>query len=203
MKIPTKISSFLIVLGLFGSSFILLQDTESLRLNEKISNHIALWAGVAAFISAAYVIASYLQTNYAFILSQRPHLRIRVENVMARISEQDHTLVHMTRILYENLTINPFEDLTIKVKVHNSKTVADISDLFSPKMFMAGHDARQRNFCTRTEILARGFEIESQFVASDPPKLSISYEFTFSQEVQQINIQQYAWDVTRKEWTIV
>ena len=202
MKPASYLSTLLVATGIVSSYIILTWDTAAFPIHDKASNVIALWATVAAFISAAFVIQSYIQTNLAFVLSQKPHLRIKVENLKPKKSEQDPTLVHMTRILYANLTINPFEDLTIHVKVSNSKTSADLSDLFTPKMFMAGSDERQRSFITREELLAHGFEIESEFTSKDIPKLSISYNFTFNGRPEHVSIQQYIWNVESKEWNI-
>lgn len=202
MRVSIVISLLLVLVGAITSYFIVTWDVASLPVSSKATTLVSLWACVSAFISAAFVIRSYLQTNRAFVLSQKPHLRIWVQNGNARTSQQDATPVHMTIVHYENMTLNPFQDLTIHVKVGNSKVSADLSELFSPKMFMSGRDQRQRSFPTKKQCLARGLDIEAEFPSDDPLKLSISYEFTFANKLEKVTIQMYFWDRGRKQWQL-
>lgn len=202
MRISILISVVLLLVGVVASYVISTWDVASLPVAAKASTLVSLWACVAAFISAAFVIRSYLQTNRSFVLSQKPHLRIWVQNGEAPASAEDPALVHMTAIHYENMTLNPFLDLTIGVKVKNSKVTIDLGNLFKPKMFMSGRDQRMRIFPTRNELLARGFELSSQSATQDPPILYISYSFTFDKRTELIEVQKYSWDASKKHWTL-
>ena len=202
MRTSILISVVLSLVGVAASYVIATWDVGSLPVAAKASTLVSLWACVAAFISAAFVIRSYLHTNRAFVLSQKPHLRIWVQNMTAKTSEQDPTLVHMTAIHYENMTLNPFLDLTIGVMIRNSKVAVDLGDLFKPRMFMSGRDQRQRTFQTKKELLNRGFELSSQSATQDPPLLCISYNFTFDKRAESIEIQKYSWDASRNQWTL-
>jgi hypothetical protein len=202
MRTSILISVALLVIGVSASYVIAAWDVAALPVAAKASTLVSLWACVAALISAAFVVRSYLQTNRAFVLSQKPHLRIWVQNMEAKTSEQDPTRVHMTAIHYENMTLNPFLDLTIGIKVKTSKATIDLSDLFKPRMFMSGRDQRQRTFPTRKELLARGFELSSPNGAQDPPILCISYSFTFDKRTESIEIQKYSWDASRNQWSL-
>lgn len=201
MRISLFLTAILVSIGCTVTALILSWDPNAFKVADKTSNIISLWACIAAFVSAAFVIRSYIQTNHAFVLSQKPHLGLIVENVTIN-NGTDSPQTHGTRIHYNNMTLNPFLDLTIKVMVKNSKATVDLSNLFSSSMFMAGQDRRQRIFSTRLELLSRGFELESEFTAKDIPQLFLSYEFTFQGALETISVQQYVWNVQAKQWQI-
>jgi hypothetical protein len=166
-------------------------------MKDIISDAIQIWICVGAFISVAYVIPSYLQTNWAFILSQKPALLLQAIDNLS-------TSEHFTRIHYENCSNNPFYDLSIFVKVTTSHTKVDLSDLFTKNMYMAPHDSRDRMFSTVNELKKRGFDLISSAQQNQEIILSIAYEFTYNRKTEVINVQEYFWDTSNQKpsWTI-
>ncbi|TOM79124.1 hypothetical protein, partial [Vibrio parahaemolyticus] len=70
-----------IVIVLVGSYLILFGKTITLEDSEVVTALIALFGTLGALISATFVVASYMQTNNAYIESQRPHLLILAESL--------------------------------------------------------------------------------------------------------------------------
>ncbi|MEC9361716.1 MAG: hypothetical protein VYC42_00710 [Pseudomonadota bacterium] len=193
MRTPILVSLLLIVGGAAGTYFIGAFDSSAFLPAEKASSIIAVWACVAAFVSAAFVIQSYLETNAAFQQSQMPHLRIWVQDATGPAGE------HFTCVNYENMTLNAFSDLTIHVAVKAKDVVVDLDSLFPDRMFMAGRDQRKRTFNTVKELGARGYQIESESAKAAPPRLCIAYDYTFAGRMQNVVIQEYEW---RRGWHI-
>lgn len=123
MRAPILVSLLLVASGASGTYFISVSDASAFPLAEKASSIIAVWACVAAFVSAAFFIQSYLETNAAFRLSKMPHLRIWVQDAQGPAGE------HLTRVNYENMTLNAFSDLKIHVALKTKDVVVDLSSL--------------------------------------------------------------------------
>lgn len=204
-RIPFMITIFLVVLGVV-STILLFQWGIDLGLNmaDIVSNFIQIWICVGAFVSVAYVISSYMHTNTAFILSQKPYLLLFLGEQEGQSSQENKQMVHMTVINYANNSVNPFYDLSLSIIVSTPNTIVDLSDLFTQKMYMAAHDSRQRNFVTIEELKKRGFNLNSAAEQNQQIILSLAYEFTFNKKREKVKVQEYFWDTSRYKphWTI-
>jgi hypothetical protein len=138
-------------------------------------------------------------TSQAFILSQKPHLLlVAVDQYVDKENEK----VHFTRIHYANKSTNPFYDLTIKIKVSTPNTTVDLSNLFAKNMYMAAHDARDRNFETKYELRKRGFDIDAAATSGQDIMLSLGYNYSFGRTLERIEVQDYIWESTKQKWSI-
>lgn len=182
----------LIIIGIGVTLFVLNTKIKS----DIVSNIIQIWMCVAALISVVFVISSYIQTNQAFIASQRPHLLL----IARGGPNQNNPAMHMTQIHYENKSNNPFYDLNILVRVSTQNTLVDLGNLFSPNMYMAVHDVRDRNFDTRLELSQRGFDIGAAVRANQTIILSLVYTFLFNNKKESIKVQEYIWQ--NGNWSI-
>lgn len=196
------ISFFILLAGIASALYILHSPSLRLSAYELVSSLIQLSIAIAAAISALFVIHSYVLTNKAFILSQKPHLYLicRGAHVDKNINGS-MVKTHVTQIHYENRSIKPFEDLTIKVSIMTEGLELKLDDLFSNKMYMASGDARDRNFETIMELKGRGFDISS-LKPKQKVFLKLAYSFSFLNKTETINVQEYIWDVTRQDWQI-
>jgi hypothetical protein len=167
-----------------------------LKMPEVVANIVQVWICVASFISATFVISSYVQTNAIFVLSQKPHLLLQV------VGGNDSNENHHTIILYTNRSASPFYDLSLFITISTPNTTIDLSDLFSPKMYMASHDQRQRDFVTLTELEKHNFDLAYNIEKKQEIVLSLSYQFTFNNEQIKIDVQKYKWDVEHQDWSI-
>ena len=182
----------LIIIGIGVTLFVLNTKIKS----DVVSNIIQIWMCVAALISVVFVISSYIQTNQAFIASQKPHLLL----IARGGPNQNNPTMHMTQIHYENKSNNPFYDLNILVRVSTQNTLVDLSNLFSPNMYMAVHDVRDRTFDTRLELSQRGFDIDAAVKANQTIILSLVYTFLFNNKKESIKVQEYIWQ--NGNWSI-
>lgn len=196
----------IILIGIAATLFLILGNNCFFIISnsELISNIIQIWIGVGAFISATIIIGSYIITNRAFILSQKPYLYLiaRNHNKIKR-DKNSNEFIHATQIHYENISNNPFYDLTINVRVSTLNTEVDLSDLFTKKMYMSAHDVRDRNFVTVDELNKRGFNLDSAINENKDILLSLNYTFTFNNKEEIIDVQKYKWDKSRMEWSIM
>jgi len=131
VRTPITITVILILLAVSFSIWLL--NTECFILSDAdiISNLILISTSLGAFISATFVIWSYIHTNEAFILSQKPALLLYVNNLKVKRSDNNLESLHMTQIAYKNTTNNTFYDLTIKVILNIASRTLDLSDLFT------------------------------------------------------------------------
>ena len=154
-KTPLFITCVLVLAAVLASLFISFSTSIELTDPELINAHLAIFACLGAFVSATFVIFSYLQTNRAFVESQRPHLLIQVQSFRARESATSDRTIPMSRIEYRNITNNRFTDLTISPMVSADNQTFDLSGLFREKMTMIGLDFRQRTFNPVEELRNR------------------------------------------------
>ncbi len=196
-KITASIVIFLVLLAAVGSWAIVYCDALELRPNEVVSSLIAVIASLGALISATFVVASYLQTNKAYVESQRPHLLILVESLKHNESGQP-----MSRILYHNITNNRFNDLTISVRIESDNKAYDLSHLFRKNMTMIGQDRRQRSFKPVEELSKAGLNLQETSSSGKEVKLMVGYEYTFNGVVDKVNAQQYRWNAGDQQWEI-
>ena len=199
--IPYLISIFLIFIGV-GVTLVLLFYIDQSRINSGlIDNIIQIWICVGALISVIFVLSSYIQTNRAFVLSNKPFLLLLVTN---EYKEEDFVSVHNTVIQYKNNSSNPFYDLSISVVVVSNSTFINLSELFSEKMYMSPGDCRFRRFSTIEELNKRGFDLVSESGAKRPITLSLSYQYTYNNRFERIKVQDYIWDTNleKPQWSI-
>ena len=120
MKAAVIISAILTILGLAASVFLGLNSGRiGLTSSDLIAHLVQIWLSVAAFISAAFVVTSYIHTNRAFQLSQKPQLLIQVLNEVHAPEEgsEKGQRFHGTNIYYRNVSLNQFEDLGMRVRL--------------------------------------------------------------------------------------
>ena len=196
-KVTISIVAFLVLLSAVGSWAIVYCDSLGLRPNEVVSSLIAVIASLGALVSATFVVASYLQTNKAYVESQRPHLLILVESLKNNESGEP-----LSRIHYHNITNNRFNDLTISVRVESDNKTYDLSHLFRKRMAMIGQDRRQRSFKPVKELSKAGLDLQETSTSGKEVKLMIGYEYTFNGIVDIVNAQQYRWDAGGQRWEI-
>ena len=203
----------------------------------RITTLIQLWTCVAAFVSVVVIIHSYKITNRAFVLSQKPHLLLRVRNAkkkhniketldtffeaVKKYAEQDgnkeskpsvdiqdnsendteHNLEqHLTEIFYENTSKVPFYDLSINVIISMHNKNINLSEIFTPNMYMAPKDKRIMSFPTKGISEFYEVDFEAMVESKEEIILSLSYEFTFQDKKELIEVQKYIW--TGKNWRI-
>lgn len=201
-KIPILITVALILVATVAATYLHRSDALSLTDSELLNAHIAIAASLGAFVSATFVVFSYLQTNRAYVESQRPHLLVQIENLKANEDNSSARLVPMTRIHYRNITTNRFTDLSLVVYIVKGKSTFNLSDLFREKMTMIGLDSRQRTFNTFTELRGRGLELQEVTSSGSVVQLIIDYEYTFNGKRDYVSAQMYRWDAARQEWSI-
>jgi hypothetical protein len=188
---------FLALLAAVGSWAIVYCDALELRSSEVVSSLIAVIATLGALISATFVVASYLQTNKAYVESQRPHLLTFVENKKYEESGEPLSIIH-----YHNITNNRFNDLTISVKVESGNRIYDLSYFFRKNMAMIGQDRRQRSFKPAEELIKAGLNLQETSSSGKEVKLIVGYGYTFNGVVDNVNAQQYRWDAIDQLWEI-
>ncbi len=186
-----------IVIALFGIYLILFSEQITLNDSEVVTALIALLGTFGALISATFVVASYIQTNNAYIESQRPHLLVLVENLNER-----ETGTPVSCINYHNITNNRFTDLTITVVLEAENREVNLGHLFRPNMTMIGKDQRQRSFKILDEAINRGLDIEGIATSGREVKLLIGYEYTFNNVKEHVDAQEYIWNANLSGWQI-
>ena len=202
--VRTPIAITIILISLAVSFSIWLLNTECFTLSDTdiISNLILIFASLGAFISATFVIWSYIHTNAAFILSQKPALLLFVNNLNVKRSEDNPELVHMTQITYKNTTNNTFYDLTVKVILNIANRTLDLSDLFTENMYMAGFDQRKRQFVTVDVLGERGVNLFELTGNGHEALLTLSYQFTFNGSLEKFEVQKYRWETDKGLWSL-
>jgi len=199
-RIPIIISLALILIA--GGVFYILLTSKWLKLTdgELINSLIAIFACLGALISVTFVIYSYMMTNYAFVLSQKPFLLIQVVN--EKVAIEDSRTVPRTVIHYENITKNTFFDLTMNIRVCVFDKEIDISDLFTLNMYMAGGDKRDRRFKPIELLSEHGVDINAETHAGNPVILKIGYRYTFNKKIETFEVQEYEWKASTQTWDI-
>lgn len=199
-KTPFLIIVILIIITLFACYFVWISN--ELITKDRITSLISIFACSGALISATLVIFSYIHTNFAFILSQKPHLLVQVTTQKV-VEGNTNNMFPLTVVHYVNTTSNPFMDLSFDIKVTAGNRTVDLSDLFTKKMFMAAHDSRDRRFNTLEELGKRGLDINNEVRTGHQVVLKIIYSHTFNQKMEYIKIQEYFWNCNIQQWEIV
>lgn len=78
----------------------------------------------------------------------------------------------------------------------------DLSDVFTPRMYMAGRDQRQRQFVTTDELVSRGLELNGMTERGNEAVLSLSYMFTFLGCPEIVEVQEYKWERDKQLWSV-
>ena len=203
MKNPPIIISIalIIVVGVTGL-WLPFSESVALTPSELVQSEITLLATLGALVSAAFVVYSYLQTNLAFQESRRPQLLIQVESQKMPRSKEDIELVPLSLIHYKNVTQNQFTDLCVRVKVEANNRTVDISDLFKKKMIMVGYDSRIRRFDPIDTLSHRGVDIQKLAESGNEVIMKISYEYSFLNQLEIVECQEYKWDPNGLQWII-
>lgn len=188
---------FLIILAGVGVFTIVSYDNLELSAYETVIALISLFTSLGALVSATFVVASYLQTNKAYIESQRPHLLIFVDNL-----KHQETDLPVSKINYLNITNNRFNDLTIMISVEAENRIYDLSYLFRSKMTMIGQDQRQRLFNPIEELDKLGLEVQKTARSGKGVKLKVKYKYSFNGAEDIVNAQEYLWDTETQQWSI-
>ncbi|WP_282150722.1 hypothetical protein [Vibrio diabolicus] len=184
-------------IALFGAYLIIFSEHIALKDSEVVTALIALFGTFGALISATFVVASYMQTNKAYIESQRPHLLILVESLT-----EHGTGEPVSRIHYRNITNNRFTDLTITVVLAAENREVNLGHLFRANMTMIGQDQRQRSFKILDEATKLGLDINTTAMSGREVKLLIGYEYTFNNIKDHVSAQEYIWNANSSEWLI-
>ncbi|MBS4539808.1 hypothetical protein GOQ27_15140 [Clostridium sp. D2Q-11] len=197
IKIPVilAIIFFLVMLSIIGLT--ISQDNYNL-ISNKANFIFNIIIATTAIISSIFVISSYIETNNAFILSQKPYLLIQLEN-----RHNVYTKEPVTRIAYTNISNNSFEDLSINITIHSDDKKINCNDLFNRNMYMASRDSRIRDFEVLNISLNKGFDINNITNQGKSVKLKVSYEFTFLNRLNKINVQEYEWSFEKQLWEIL
>ena len=174
----------------------------SLTDHERIQSLLNVFISFGGIISAIIIVYSYIQTNAAFILSQKPSLLVQVVSLHLQNAQNPQTKYPRTIILYRETKNNYFEDLTFRITVSTDYKTVDISDLFRPKMKMPGLDSRQRTFDPIGDIRQKGLDIVKESDSGNSVKLKIIYEFTFMNSTYKYEAQEYKWNNSIQEWEI-
>ncbi|MCK5215014.1 MAG: hypothetical protein KAR05_06640 [Candidatus Omnitrophica bacterium] len=198
MKIPIILTFLLLIIGIIAHLAIV---KCSIVNNNQISNVIQVWACIAAFISATFVIYSYWITNQSFYLSQKPRLKLAIVDTYP-IDEKTKEKVHYTRINYANVSDNAFEDLTIKINfIYNNTTFSLV--LFDEKMYMAPRDVRDRYFSTKKDLKEKyAFSLEEAEKTGKEILITTEYEYTFCGKKEVVKMQKYIWETNKQRWAI-
>lgn len=201
-RLPIIISALLIIAAVVISSYLLKSPQLALNDAQLVSSLITLFACLGALISATFVVYSYLQTNSIFLLGQRPSLLVQIVSEHLQASPQAQSPVPFTFIHYTNTTLNEFNDLTISLKLKLSNREVDLSDLFKPRMFMAGHDKRHRRFETLAFLSSRGIDINEETASGNQVTLFPSYTFTFNNKLEERKGPEYKWNSGIQHWEL-
>lgn len=199
-RIPLVVTGALTVVALAASTYVL--KCAELTDSEAIQAQIGIFATYGALVSAAFVVYSYLQTNAAFVESQRPQLYIRVESLKVRDTASSTQTDAATRIHYKNITANQFSDLTLGIRVEAQGQVFDLSDQFRPNMIMIGYDDRQKWFKTLESLKAKGCDLAALAPSAPDVFLKLSYSYTHAGEKKSIPCQDYKWDWKLEQWVL-
>ncbi len=201
-KLPVIISLVLLAVAGIACTYLLKSPQLTLTDAQLVSSLITLFACLGALISATFVVYSYLQTNRIFLLGQRPSLLIQVKSEHLKPTPQSESSAPFTFIHYTNTTSNEFADLIIFVKLKLPSREIDLSDLFKPKMFMAGHDQRHRRFETLSFLASRGVDINKETTSGNQVILSPSYTFTFNGKLEERKGPEYKWNSGIQHWEL-
>ena len=197
-RIPTIITAILIIIAASATAYLIKSTSLSLNDAQLVSSLIALFGCLGALISATFVVYIYIQTNRVFLIGQKPFLLIQIQSKKLQTNPQG--VVSVTSINYTNTSQNEFNDLTLYVKLQVRNRKWDISDLFTPNIFMAAQDRRQKNFKTLSYLSKRGMDINKATAFGYQVLLSTYYTFTFNNKLEDRQGPEYKWNSRKQLW---
>tara|TARA_R110002049_G_C9160924_1_gene560993 strand:- start:3574 stop:4188 length:615 start_codon:yes stop_codon:yes gene_type:complete len=201
-KTPLLITVLLCLMAAAALSYISVSKELDLSSAELVNSYVAIGACLGAFVSATFVVFSYLQTNKAYIESQRPHLLIQIQNLVADKPDDSGNPIPMSRINYKNITNNRFSDLCIEIIVSAQNREIYLDNLFRKNMAMIGHDNRNRTFNPGRELMNRGLNLQETAEAGREVNLYLNYSYTFAGVKDTVEAQMYRWDAKARQWQI-
>lgn len=202
LRIPILITLLLALVACAVELYVFWFGHLPLTASELIQAQVGIFATFGALVSAVFVVYSYVQTNWAFVESQRPQLLVQVETRRMKRTKAADEDFPATFIHYKNITANQFADLTIIVHVSAENRSIDLSDLFRPGMVMIGHDQRQRWFDTYKLLQERTLDLKEVTARGHQALLKLSYTYTYSGERKTVYCQEYKWDLPVEQWII-
>lgn len=200
-KVPTIITAILIIIAASATAYLIKSTSLFLNDAQLVSSLIALFGCLGALISATFVVYIYIQTNRVFLIGQKPFLLIQIQSKKLQTNPQG--FVSVTSINYMNTSQNEFNNLTLYVKLQVRNRKWDISDLFTPNMFMAAQDQRQKNFKTLSYLSKRGIDINKATAFGYQVILYTNYTFTFNNKLEDRQGPEYIWNSRKQLWVLI
>lgn len=197
-RIPTITTAILIIIAASATAYLIKSTSLFLNDAQLVSSLIALFGCLGALISATFVVYIYIQTNRVFLIGQKPFLLIQIQS--KKLQTNPHGVVSVTSINFTNTSQNEFNDLTLYVKLQVRNRKWDISDLFTPNMFMAAQDRKQKNFKTLPYLSKRGLNINKATAFGYQVLLSTYYTFTFNNKLEDRQGPEYKWNSRKQLW---
>ena len=164
------------------------------RKAEIVSNKIQLLTLYTAIAGASVAL-------FTFANNSKPNLIIKVIS-QTKINKNNNSEEKMAIIHYINSSNNPFEDLSIQVRVFEGLKEFNFDYLFSKKMYMAQGDSRERVFCLKCELDKKKISWDT-FGTVKPVTLKINYSFSYFNFRNSIAIQEYIFNKNTETWDIV
>lgn len=191
--IPILISAILTCLSFVAIFMINTSSSICLTDSQFINSTIAILACLGGFISATFVIYSYIQTNKAFLIGLKPSLLIQVAS-----ENNQTTLIH-----YTNTSNNEFIDLTIVLDLKIGNKKINLNDLFKAKMSMAAHDKRHKRINTCNEVNQRGIDLNKEVNSGNNAILITSYTYSFNEKIETRIGAEYKWNISIQQWELI
>ena len=168
----------------------------SLNYADKISNIILLSNCVIGVLSILLLIYSNLIVQAGYMKTIEPALLLCVVN--------NNNPQCPTTIVYNNVTDNIFDDLTINCLIRCGSEIIDYSHLFSKQMYIGPRDQRIRNFNFINDLKQNhGINVVNQVVHSgNDIILDISFSYTFINKLVIRKVQNYKYNIDTVTWDI-
>jgi len=196
MKTPIIISSLLVVLA---ASFLIWISGQGLEKKDLYSLFVSAFATAGAFVSVVFVIYGYFISLTAFKESQKPRLLLQVHNDRANLNNSGEN-VHMTIIVYANVSAIECKGLQLYVRLVNEQEVFDVPRLFSSSINLPANDNRTRDFPTKRYLADNG--IDQHIIDNlQQYKLRVGYSYQVMNETME-SYYDYAWAPDREWWNI-
>lgn len=196
-----RIKKLIIVMAIISSFVVLLVSISIFRNNslnyaDKISNIILLSTCVIGVLSILLLIYSNLIVQAGYMKTIEPALLLCVVN--------NNNPQCPTTIVYNNVTDNIFDDLTINCLIRCGSEIIDYSHLFSKQMYIGPRDQRIRNFNFINDLKQNhGINVVNQVVHSgNDIILDISFSYTFINKLVIRKVQNYKYNIDTVTWDI-
>ncbi len=200
LKSFLRIKKLIIVVAIISSFVVLLVSisinrNNSLNYADKISNIILLSTCVIGILSILLLIYSNLIVQAGYIKTIEPTLLLCVIN--------NNNPQCPTTIVYNNVTDNIFDDLTINCLIRCGSEIIDYSHLFSKQMYMGPRDQRIRNFDFIKDLKQNHGINVNEIIHSDKNIiLDLSFSYTFINKLVIRKVQNYIYNINTNNWDI-